>query len=210
LLLELPERFGFGSPSCLFLLAPTFGLLANALFLFGHRETDVAQRLLHERMSGAVPFEQCDRSIPIAARQQALRGLNPFRRYSIARFLPSLALLRCNEIGYASSEGCNARIVEPNRSGLIEMLESSWQAVLLNESLDPLERTLECLLFLSELPLRVERLRHFSLQRARARGPLFARYGVDRGLCFLEVTSIGGGLCFRENRRVRSKALRVA
>jgi hypothetical protein len=42
LLLELPERFGFGSPSCLFLLAPTFGLLANALFLFGHRDTDVA------------------------------------------------------------------------------------------------------------------------------------------------------------------------
>jgi len=43
------------------------------------------------------------------------------------------------------------------------MLESSWQTVLLNESLDPLERALECLLFLSQLPLRVERLRHFSL-----------------------------------------------
>ncbi|HZL95233.1 MAG TPA: hypothetical protein VFB99_16380, partial [Vicinamibacterales bacterium] len=150
-------------------------------------------------MSGAVPFEQRDRCVPIAARQQALRGLDSFRRHSIARFLPPLALRRCNEIGDASSERSKAPIVQSDRSGFIEMLESSWQTVLLNESLDPLERAFECLLFLPELPLCFERLRDFSLQRARARGPLFARYGVDRRLCFLEVTSIGGGLCFREN-----------
>jgi hypothetical protein len=79
-----------------------------------------------------------------------------------------------------------------------------------DEPFDRLERDVERLLLLLELPLGLERLCNFGLECDRTRGPFFTWYRVDRRLCVLEVTSIECRSCLLENCRVRSKALGVA
>jgi hypothetical protein len=210
LLLQLPERLGFRSPSRFFLVTPAFGFLANPFFLLGNRDTNVTQCLFHQRMARAVALEQGDRGVTVTACQQALGRLYPFRRHAISRFLAPLVLCLGDEIRHLAPERGDARIVEPNRRSLIELLESAVQTVLLDVPCDRLQGDLESLLLLFELALGLEGLRDFCLECARARGPLFARYRVDRGLRFLEVTSIERLLCPRENGGVRCEALGIA